>query len=213
MARKTEQRRTLAFTLVELLVVIGIIAVLIAILLPVLSRAKASAAQLACGSNVRQIGLYLQMYANENHGYIPPVAPTPPEPYWNVKLLQYMRAKSIGDDTNNVFACPAVPDPEYYYANFKTAYGLNGYLAAPGSVWITSIRLTRIRSASEKILLGDGNTPSVLMVGLDGYLPKRRHPNDRLNMCYVDGHVEPKLRIELNMDQGASRNQWFSNGE
>src|SRR5580765_3368708 len=61
-----------AFTLVELLVVIGIIAVLIAILLPVLSSARKSAQSAQCASNLRQILLASTAYIQENHGYWPP---------------------------------------------------------------------------------------------------------------------------------------------
>src|ERR1035441_7847691 len=59
------------FTLVELLVVIGIIALLISILLPALGKARQQANLLYCSSNLKNIGQLIQEYATENHGYTP----------------------------------------------------------------------------------------------------------------------------------------------
>jgi len=64
-----------AFSLVELLVVIGIIALLIAILLPSLSRARQQANSVKCQANLRTLGQMLRMYENENRGYLYPVGP------------------------------------------------------------------------------------------------------------------------------------------
>jgi prepilin-type N-terminal cleavage/methylation domain-containing protein len=61
------------FTLVELLVVIGIIAVLIAMLMPALEKARTEAKIVACASNQRQIYMAVVMYANDNNNYLPGV--------------------------------------------------------------------------------------------------------------------------------------------
>jgi prepilin-type N-terminal cleavage/methylation domain-containing protein/prepilin-type processing-associated H-X9-DG protein len=60
-----------AFTLVELLVVIGIIAVLVAILLPAIAKARFQAIVTSCASNERQLGTVMLMYAHDNHGFLP----------------------------------------------------------------------------------------------------------------------------------------------
>jgi prepilin-type N-terminal cleavage/methylation domain-containing protein/prepilin-type processing-associated H-X9-DG protein len=72
---KSSKRRCKGFTLVELLVVIGIIAVLIAILLPALRKARQSAVTAACLSNLRQIGIAFHIYADETHGWLPSAGP------------------------------------------------------------------------------------------------------------------------------------------
>jgi prepilin-type N-terminal cleavage/methylation domain-containing protein len=115
------RRASGGFTLVELLVVIGIIAVLVAILLPVLGKARAAANRAVCLSNVRQLGMGISMYCNANKGYFPTCAywDSPPayKPYpedwihWqgNRDLADSAIARYIGevDVMKTVLRCPA----------------------------------------------------------------------------------------------------------
>jgi prepilin-type N-terminal cleavage/methylation domain-containing protein/prepilin-type processing-associated H-X9-DG protein len=68
---KIERRFHTAFTLIELLIVIAIIAILAAMLLPVLSKAKARATAIECQGNLKQLQLAWQMYANDHADFIP----------------------------------------------------------------------------------------------------------------------------------------------
>ena len=102
-----DRRPATAFTLVELLVVIGIIALLIGILLPSLQKARAKAQEVACGSNLHQQGIALLMYINDWKYYPSDLGFSSSAGYqvscWQPRLRKYMG----GYTSTGAFYCPA----------------------------------------------------------------------------------------------------------
>ena len=146
------RKNRFGFTLVELLVVIGIIAVLVGILLPALNKARRAAATVQCQSNMKQIANAMLMYVNANKGRLPPSAVPPLTDvwtngwWWPNELVRQKYINSAGANVypqagmtpaqkqfgrNNVFRCPeGVSEDDSVgavAADYPTATANNGY--------------------------------------------------------------------------------------
>ena len=141
------------FTLIELLVVIAIIAILASLLFPALGRARENARRANCMSNLRQIGLGIQMYRDDHENRPPlylvnPLGYTAGYPGGN---REYLENKYCGN--TNVFICPSdrtrgrIPidlDWEYFGSgtSFTTSYAYHmgpwQQTTSAGKAWLTS---------------------------------------------------------------------------
>lgn len=222
------RRRKAAFSLVELLVVIGLIAILIGLLLPALSQAREQAKQMQCMSNLRQIGAELTIYANNNKGWLVPVGPwlplageyeslgsnKPPWERWPMSVFKFgpLPDPPVQDAavyTPKIMLCPSDTEPteaHSYLLNKHLAKDLTGVTKA-GS------RIANGRTTQDVVLMGEKVTTSqdYYMEKLPGpfsptefftVVERYRHGARRgSNYLYLDMHVD--IRPPTQLDAGA----------
>ncbi len=197
-------RRRGAFSLVELMVVIGIIAILIAMLLPALANAHRQAKMVACQSNMRQIGQAMLIYARENNGHLFPPENgliVPIQERWFIYVLKPtpprdQTSSNEKDWTPPIMLCPA-DDPELS----THTYLLNHHLVEHHIMY--SSKPPANLTPSDVVVMGEKLTNATnyyveILSGVSTYYQQcdeNRHGRVYgSNYLYLDMHVGPRPR-------------------
>lgn len=194
-----------AFTLVELLTAIAIIALLAGLAFPALSRVHARSMQLVCTSNLRQLGQVFLTYAGDNNGTLPASTLNDRSltagSSWSLMLMNYMGMRFPSLNQKTPFLCPAALDtfPNHqavrtYAMNYQNLPTVSSI--APDRGWSQQSRLSWHTKPAQTILLLDargtvsqGSSSGDFNLSLYPTVVDWRHDNG-LNGLFIDGHVE-----------------------
>jgi len=179
--------RRFAFTLLELLVAVAIVAILAAILLPVFASAKESAKAAVCQSNLRQLGASFLLYSSDWDGVCPPVFE------WKARLQPYVRTV----ETNR---CPSRPHlPWWYGQGYNVGFApmaVRGYAGASESE-VSEPASKLLAVEWDRCNAGPPIGPHTLLAGwATSYWAVCRVHLGSSNVLFGDGHVR-SLRPEV----------------
>lgn len=179
-----------AFTLIEMLVSIGIVLVLAALLFPSMKSMIATSRSIKCASNLRQIGVGMNSYANEHDGKLAlTYSSTGSSLTWMQQIAPYlgMATNTMGPAplprAVGVFVCPEWKMD----ASRKVSYGLPPYM--PDGTGPYSWNYQRLQASPTATFMVVEIGANDEVIHLSQQVP-RRHPNTSANYLYVDGHVE-----------------------
>jgi prepilin-type N-terminal cleavage/methylation domain-containing protein/prepilin-type processing-associated H-X9-DG protein len=199
-----EKKLGRAFTLVELLVVISVIGLLMGILIPSLSKARATANRTYCMANLRQIGVAMRSYLDDNRDIFP-VCCAEPWVITDTKNPEYTPpiSKVLGKILKEpkVFICKADTKKKYYLMPGNTSYWYNGKTLTtfPPIQWtygLGGITIGQYYLAQQGVKEKDIEVMSDFDSVHPGYTGTFRKRQGQKNYLYADWHVSNYLKQE-----------------
>jgi prepilin-type N-terminal cleavage/methylation domain-containing protein len=181
-----------AFTLIEVLVVIAIIALLASLLVPVLCCATEKGRRTDCLNNLRQVNLAVRFYA-EDYADSLPVLPFPnPYPngigaFYKQLVKGYLGLTGPASPAEKVFICPSDPVICNQIGHAFTSYTFNGYEVGSGAIErITGQKLSSINNPGKAVMVGEW---PAFFGGSWHPLVDQDYPDAKNVLSFVDGHA------------------------
>ncbi len=175
--RRHPRRRAAAFTMIEVLVTLGIIVVLVTLAIPVTDRVRHRAQASECMSHLRSLGTALQTYLGDHNNVMPTLLNARPDKEAEGDAIDNTLNEYVEGGTD-VFRCPS--DHKHFYEKTGTSYSWNNLLNGQPAAGLSMMGF--IRDDNRIPVMGDK----------EGF---HKYRDVKVNILYADGHVAKEIQF------------------